>query len=629
MRIVATGAVSALGQGAAALDPFAPAAIRTDEELARQGLRKPRIARATPGGLAGDPAEWLLETALRQVCTNLDEIRPAWRTERLVLVVGTSSGGMWSQTRAFDALAQNQACAELCRAAPYWGPLNVLRRGFPAAPVIQVLAACASSAVALGLARELLTDGLADLVIAGGYDAVTPFVAAGFEALGVTTADRPLPFSLQRDGLALGEGAGLLALARDPGPGPWLTGFAASADASHPTSPSESGDALSRAISNALKQAQTASHSVLLSAHATATSANDRAEAKVIAGIGDQVEAVHAFKTLIGHTLGAGSVLELMSALRCLEQGSCPALEGAPHEPALRDVGQALELESRSVLKLASAFGGANAVLVAELDRPPNPETMEPREVWLEECGRPCATPRIEELMQASALDPIHVRRLDALSALCCSALLDVLPTEVGSRGDARTAEVSRQQIGVVMGSVLGSMEHNAAYQARLRERGHGRADPRKFPATSPNLAPGMASILFGLGGPCASVGAGYGAPFEALLLAIELLRGGHAEQMLVVVGDDRGPAVDALLQCASAPAPAIGALAIRLSTQRQEGTLASVGGRSADILARLGTESGSGWPELNKAFVPSLSSPQPGWPTLSAWLKEQGLHGP
>ncbi|MGE3675921.1 MAG: beta-ketoacyl synthase N-terminal-like domain-containing protein, partial [Polyangiaceae bacterium] len=297
MRIVATGAVSALGQGAAALDAFAPAAIRTDDELAGQGLRKPRIARATPGGLTRDPAEWLLETALRQVCANLDEVRPTWRSERLALVVGTSSGGMWSQTRAFDALDRKQGRAELCRAAPYWGPVSVLRRECPASPVIQVLAACASSAVALGLARELLTDGLADLVIAGGYDAVTPFVAAGFEALGVTTAERPLPFSLHRDGLALGEGAGLLALARDPGPGPWLTGFAASADASHPTSPSESGDALTRAISDALQQAHAASRSGLLSAHATATWANDRAEAKVIAGIGGQVEAVHAFKT--------------------------------------------------------------------------------------------------------------------------------------------------------------------------------------------------------------------------------------------------------------------------------------------------------------------------------------------
>ncbi|MCB9605172.1 MAG: beta-ketoacyl synthase chain length factor [Polyangiaceae bacterium] len=621
-RIVASGAISALGEGRKAVDPFALPGIRADDELASLGLRRPRVARSATRDVVSDPAEWLLLNALRQLSANLDRVTAGWRSRRLAFVIGTSSGGMWSQTQAFDALVRGEGDPELCRAAPYWGPLAALRREFPAAPMIHVLAACASSAMALGVGRELLHDGSADLVIAGGYDALTPFVAAGFEALGVTTAERPLPFSMRRDGLALGEGAALVALSRDAGPGPWLSGFAASADASHPTSPADSGEALTRAVSDALRDAQVAGNTFLVSAHATSTLANDRAEAVVIGGFGPRAEAVQAFKSRVGHTLGAGSVLELLSAIRCAELGRCPPLEAEPFEPELRDHGEAKVVVSRRVVKLASAFGGANAVLVAELDQPVDALAREPSEVWLTQCGTPQSSPRTDALIAHSSLDPIHVRRLDTLSALCCSAALDVIPEEMNEpRGE-------RQRTGVVMGSVLGSMEHNAAYQARLTERGHGRADPRKFPATSPNLAPGMVSILFGLGGPCTSVGAGYAAPFEALLVALELLQGGHAEHMLVIVADHRGAAVDRLLECANAPPPAHGALAIRLSAQRQEGTTPSLLPLRADILARLSGNSGSSWPDPSQVGPGSPATAQPGWPTLSAWLKDQGLQG-
>lgn len=632
VRIAAFGAVSALGEGALAIEPVGASAVRADSELSARGLRKPQMARAASDSLGRDPAVWLLERAWAGLERNLDATRPNWRESRIALVIGTSSGGMWSQTRAFDAIDAGAADRQHSRGAPYWGPLRVLRRALPGAPLIQVLAACASSAVALGIASELLRDDLAELVIAGGYDAVTPFVAAGFEALGVTTSTRPLPFSLQRDGLALGEGAALLALVRDSGPGAWLTGFGASADAAHPTSPASDGRSLARAAAEALAEAGEATGRLLVSAHATATLANDRAESAVIGQLGGSVEAVHAFKARIGHALGAGSALELLSALDCAQRGASPALEGAPFEPELPATLSAnAPCSSRRIVKLASAFGGANAVLVADVDAPQPGEQREPLGVCVARVGAPCVTPRLDEVIARTSLEAIHVRRLDALSALCATAALAVLPQHAG--GD-RAAVFSRgnmrlERTGVVVGSVLATLEHNAAYQAKLRERGHGRADARRFPATSPNLAPGMVSILFGLGGPCMTVGAGYQAPFEAVLVALELLRGGRADHMLVIAADVVGGTASALVASAGAPPPEHGALALCLSIERQEGSESSLTHLRADILARLGLPTDAGWPEPAVPSTQTAATPRAGWPALFDWLKEQGLQRP
>ncbi|MCA9630028.1 MAG: hypothetical protein KC766_20295 [Myxococcales bacterium] len=634
VRVCAVGAVSALGEDELAIAPGGPTAVRKDSQLELVGLRRPFLARAVPPDLEADPAAWLLARALGSLSAKLDRERPEWRSQRLAVVVGTSSGGMWSQCRAFDGIAAGEPDGLACRGAPYWGPLEVLTRALPGAPVVQVLGACASSALALGLARELLRDGLAELVIAGGYDAVTPFVAAGFEALGVTTADRPRPFALSRDGLALGEGALLAALVDESASsvGPWLTGFAASSDASHPTSPTESGAALARAAREALGAARLAGP-VLLSAHATATLANDRAEASVVRGLQDVVEGVHAFKGRIGHTLGAGSALELFSALSCVEQGACPALEGEL-EPQLDFLRPGQPLRARAVLKLASAFGGANAALVAQVERPLSvPDEPRPG-VWLTRCGVPHLTPRLDALVASSRLEPIHVRRLDALSALCATAALDVLasaddesarvfPQENGAGGHAR------ERVGVVVGSVLASLEHNADYQARLRSRGYARADARRFPATSPNLAPGMVSILFGLGGPCTTVGAGFQAPFEALLMACELLRGGQADEMLVIVADVLGETSSALIDASAAATPAHGALALRLTAQRQEGNLAAIHELLPDILAQVVPSEGSGWAPRRAQTDAGGSRRGSGWVALVDWLKEQGLPHP
>ena len=147
-------------------------------------------------------------------------VRPGWRGERVGVALGTSSGGMLTRRALLrGARARATATAELARGATYFAPLDDAlararaRRGWRRAT--QVLAACAASTIALGLALRWLDRGACDSSSPAATTAVSVFVAAGFEVLRATTASRPRPFRVGRDGMSLGEGAAVVALVRE------------------------------------------------------------------------------------------------------------------------------------------------------------------------------------------------------------------------------------------------------------------------------------------------------------------------------------------------------------------------------------------------------------------------------
>jgi 3-oxoacyl-[acyl-carrier-protein] synthase II len=261
--VIALGAVSALGLGDEATRPGAPGdparvALTLDPQLQRGGLARPFAARA-PADLgvppSADRATDLLRAALDQLLHSLDDLRPGFRNERIGIALGTSSGGMLSAERFFAARAESTVTPELARSATYFAPFDDALASFGLAtvePRTQILAACAASTIAIGLGLRWLARDACDLVIAGGYDGLSLFVASGFEVLRATTASRPRPFRLGRDGMSLGEGAGVIALVRpDDTRGArvraTIAGFGASTDAVHITAPDRSGGGLARA----------------------------------------------------------------------------------------------------------------------------------------------------------------------------------------------------------------------------------------------------------------------------------------------------------------------------------------------------------------------------------------------
>jgi len=257
VSIIASGVVSPLGEGPAAfavgeLGARAETCVRRDAALEAAGFRRPNVARVQRTFAPQvDRACGLLDRALTLLLADVAHVLPKFRELRLGVVLGTSAGGLGSLDALLSLRASGEPISrEQALASSYFGPLRALS-AHPLEPVrvSQVLAACASSTVAMGIACRWLEANVCDWVIAGGYDALSHFVAAGFESLGATTASVPRPFRRDRDGLALGEGAALVALTSLPC-GPALghvLGFGLGCDAVHVTAPDRTGAGLARA----------------------------------------------------------------------------------------------------------------------------------------------------------------------------------------------------------------------------------------------------------------------------------------------------------------------------------------------------------------------------------------------
>ncbi|REJ81214.1 MAG: beta-ketoacyl-[acyl-carrier-protein] synthase family protein [Acidobacteria bacterium] len=246
-----------------------------------------------------------------------------------------------------------------------------------------VVSACTSATNAIGAAFRQVRDGYADAVLCGGSDGFfDPFFYGVWNNLGVLSPDPDprtacRPFDAARQGTILGEGAAALLLEsaehaarRGATVRGEVRGYGESSDASHRTQPSADGQA--RAMRAALDDAGiTAADLAAISAHGTATHANDVTEAASIREVlGDAVGSVPvvAQKSYFGHTLGASGALETVTALLGLEHGVLPPnpnLETPDPECDVRLVGREAEpLRGDFVMKNSFGFGGGNGVLI-------------------------------------------------------------------------------------------------------------------------------------------------------------------------------------------------------------------------------------------------------------------------
>jgi nodulation protein E len=241
-------------------------------------------------------------------------------------------------------------------------------------PCYTVSTACASAAHAIGQAFWMVRGGLVDLALAGGVD--TPFTLGllrAWEAMRVISPDTCRPFSKDRRGLVLGEGAAMLvlepldaALARGARIEGEICGFGMSSDAGHLTMPSAEGAA--QAMRAALADAGMAPEQVgYINAHGTGTVANDPTETRAIRSVFRDPPPVSSTKSMHGHALGASPALEAVATLLALRHGLLPPTanftEPDPECPLDVIPNQARPARVEAALSNSFAFGGLNAVL--------------------------------------------------------------------------------------------------------------------------------------------------------------------------------------------------------------------------------------------------------------------------
>ena len=300
---------------------------------------------------------------------------------RLGLFFGSSTGGMHEGEEFYaalcDAPGERHSITKLATQQNQGPGETVARLLGTSGPNVTIATACAASTMALEAAWLALRSGEVDVALVGGSDGLCQLTYAGFNSLRAVSESPCEPFRAERDGLTLGEGAGVLVLerpfaAKQRGAQPLAQVLAAAStcDAHHMTAPEPEGEGIRRAILRALELADVSPGDVaFVNAHGTGTPHNDAAEAHafghVFAALGAQVP-ITSTKGAIGHLLGSAGVVEAIATIRCLQEGRVHPTPGTGEaDPALGVdlVRQAVRLLPGAGVALSTnlAFGGANA----------------------------------------------------------------------------------------------------------------------------------------------------------------------------------------------------------------------------------------------------------------------------
>ncbi|MEK6815720.1 MAG: beta-ketoacyl-[acyl-carrier-protein] synthase family protein [Nitrospirota bacterium] len=328
-----------------------------------------------------DRASHLLFAAADEAVSQARLDRQELAADRAGIVLGTTLGGML-QGEAFHRTILSGAQPAPGALADYLafmqGENIATRCGVPAMPET-VSTACASGATAIGLAFRRIRNGEIDLALAGGYDTMCRFTFAGFDSLQLLDPETCRPFDLNRRGLVLGEGVGILVLeeagraaARGVKAVAEVRGFGTTSDAYHTTRAAPSGEGAAAAVRIALNDAGAAPEDIdYVNAHGTGTPVNDRAEVAALSAVfGPRLARipVSSTKSMIGHLLGAaGAVEAIVSALAIRDGMIHPTANFTTADPAcpIDAVPEgARRVPVRAVLTNSFGFGGNNACLV-------------------------------------------------------------------------------------------------------------------------------------------------------------------------------------------------------------------------------------------------------------------------
>ena len=246
-------------------------------------------------------------------------------------------------------------------------------------PKTTFMTACSSGATAIGYARDLIQTNQAPVVVCGGTEPLCRLTYAAFNALQAVDPEHCKPFDKNRQGLSLGEGAGIMVLealahARKRGARIYgeILGYGLSCDAHHMTAPDPEGGGAALAMRRALDDAGVPVEAVdYINAHGTATPANDLMETRAIKTVfGRRAHRIpiSSTKSMIGHTLGAAGAIEGVASLLAIHHRFVPpTIHHRTPDPQcdLDFVAEGARSADLSVvLSNSFAFGGNNTVVV-------------------------------------------------------------------------------------------------------------------------------------------------------------------------------------------------------------------------------------------------------------------------
>ena len=321
----------------------------------------------------------LLFSAYADIADDIELLKYKYGTHRIGVVLGTSTSGIASGEAAFQEYLVNHkypnsfdyqqqaigSCAEFL--AQYAGTHGIN---------YTISTACSSSGKAIAAAYRLLLTDQCDAVIAGGSDSLCKLTLNGFDSLELLSSSICNPFSKNRNGLHIGEGAALFILSKEPSPIK-LIGMGEASDGYHMTAPDPNGGGAKLAITKALKSAKLKAQDIgYINLHGTGTKKNDAMEALVISELFDNA-LCSSTKPLTGHTLGASGAQELGLCWLLLSETYNPQKilpshiwdeEQDPELPKINLISEPCLWQQPIFMSNSFAFGGSNISLIIAND---------------------------------------------------------------------------------------------------------------------------------------------------------------------------------------------------------------------------------------------------------------------
>lgn len=450
-----------------------------------------------------------------------------------------------------------------------------------------VATACSAGSNAVGLGRDRLLANDADIVLAGGVDVLQDTTYTGFHALQSLDSEPCSPYS-RSAGLSLGEGSAFLvlephelAVKRGAPILAEVMGYGLSADAYHPTAPDPTGRGAALAVKRALADSSLDESLVTyVNGHGTGTTANDTAERRIMRGVfGSRPVPLTSTKSFVGHTLGAAGAIEAVTSVLSIMHGIIPPTVnfGEPRSGDLDFVpNKCRPADIDVVVSNSYAFGGNNASLVLGRARvrPAAASKAAVRKAheeavitgvglvgrpgiglaaWAEQLAhsdtRTSATRADDETMLSLAGQPFATpslwRHMNGFTRLCMAASR----LAVDDAGLPLTRQ-HRDGIGLVLGTMSGAAEVRASLK---RQDGDGARRIHEFTQMTLNTPAGAVCQALAIRGLTTTITSGGASGTLALETALDAIRLGRAEAVVVVAAEQACPDTEDIYRCIGA----------------------------------------------------------------------------
>ena len=488
--------------------------------------------------------------AVRQALAEAQLPETAPKNRRVVLISGTTVGGMDITEQYYDSFATSDEHLDCLKKHDCGSSTEEIAAMFGISECTTISTACSSAANALILGANLLKTGQADLVIAGGSEALTRFHLNGFNSLMILDHEPCRPFDAQRAGLNLGEGAAFVVMeteasARERGADihAWLTGYGNACDAFHQTASSDNGEGAYRAMTEALEMAHLQPEDIdYVNAHGTGTPNNDLSESAALKRVfAEKMPLISSTKAFTGHTTSASGSIETVICLLAMQHHFVPANLRWEHQipDGITPTTGVKDVTLKHVVCNAFGFGGNDSSLILSAVPVAGEESAA---AISDDDIRVAAKVEItsEEALSEirNYVKPLEARRMGKIMKSSLLSSLKAMEQAGIEKPDA-----------IITATALGCLENSELLLNQLQEEGEVMLKPTYFMQSTHNTIGSGIAIFTKCHGYNVTYTHGKDSLEWALRDARMLLKSGKAKSVLVGLHDETTPLYRSLMQ--------------------------------------------------------------------------------